>query len=52
MKNKYKSLKYKNLLHLRDNFQDNSRVLNFKRPKWNLLKKNFFFQFVAKKKKN
>ena len=51
MKNKYKSLKYKKLLNLRDNFQDNSRVLKFKRPKWNLLKKNFFFQFVVKKKK-
>jgi ribosomal protein S4 len=51
MKNKYKSLKYKTLLHLRENFQDNSRILKFKRPKWNLLKKTFFFQFIAKKKK-
>jgi ribosomal protein S4 len=52
MKNKYKALKYKGLLHLRDTFKENIRVLNFKRPKWNLLKKNYFFQFIAKNKKS
>lgn len=47
----FKSLNYHGLLRLREPIVDNIRILHFKRPKWNSLKKKFFFQHVFKKKK-
>ncbi len=37
---KYKEQRYKNLLSIREvPYQNNLRILKFKRPKWNFLKK-------------
>lgn len=56
-KKKFKEQKYKNLLQIREiPYQNNLRILKFKRPKWNFLKKNiqrkankiFFFRKYQK----
>jgi ribosomal 50S subunit-recycling heat shock protein len=45
---KFKQLKYKKLLRLRQPLHNNTRVLNFKRPKWILFKKFFTNKFLRK----
>lgn len=58
---KYKEQRYKNLLNIREiPYQNNLRILKFKRPKWNFLKKKiqrqankiFFFRKYKKLNKN
>lgn len=43
---KFKSKKYKSLLRLREVYRETSRILNFKRPKWIILKKIYNSKFL------
>jgi len=45
---KFKQLKYKKLLRLRQPLHENTRVLKFKRPKWIIFKKIFNNKFLRK----
>ena len=42
----YKKFKYKQFLRIREPLHENSRILNFKRPKWTFLKKIFFSKYL------
>lgn len=43
---KFKSKKYKSLLRLREVYRETPRILNFKRPKWTVLKKIYNTKFL------